>query len=96
MRQDNMGQYFVAINKDKKEYVCPWCLGGGAKLFEWAANPQGAIWTLLLRQSSEGGGGEYDGENSLVGSWANDCVAMVGDYDENRIFVLGLNLGHQF
>ena len=24
------GQYFKAVNEDKKEVVCPWCLGGGA------------------------------------------------------------------
>ncbi len=56
-----MGQYFKAVNLDKQEVVCPWCLGGGAKLWEWAANPQGAIFTLLLRKSSAGGGGDYYG-----------------------------------
>ncbi len=56
-----MGQYFQAVNTDKKEYVCPWCVGGGAKLWEWAANPHGAIFTLLLRKSSAGGGGDYYG-----------------------------------
>jgi len=54
-----MGQYFKAANLDKQEVVCPWCIGGGAKLWEWAANPQGAIFTLLLRKSSGGGGGDY-------------------------------------
>ncbi|MDB5392139.1 MAG: hypothetical protein JWM11_7785 [Planctomycetaceae bacterium] len=49
----NMGQYFAAVNTDKKEFVCPWCIGGGAKLWEWAANPTGAIFTLLLRKSDE-------------------------------------------
>lgn len=56
-----MGQYFKAVNTDKKEYVCPWCIGGGAKLCEWAANSQGAIFTLLLRKSDEGGGGDFYG-----------------------------------
>lgn len=54
-----MGQYFKAVNLDKREVVCPWCLGGGAKLLEWAANPQGAVFTLLLRKSSQTGGGDY-------------------------------------
>ncbi|MEZ5942910.1 MAG: hypothetical protein R3C18_16075 [Planctomycetaceae bacterium] len=53
-----MGQYFKAVNTQKQEYVCPWCIGGGAKLWEWAANPQGSIFTLLLRKSSETGGGD--------------------------------------
>src|ERR1700680_3577624 len=54
-----MGQYFKAVNLDKCEVVCPWCLGGGDKLWEWAANPGGAIFTLLLRKSSATGGGDY-------------------------------------
>lgn len=54
-----MGQYFKALNLDKREVVCPWCLGGGAKLWEWAANSYGAIFTLLLRKSSATGGGDF-------------------------------------
>lgn len=43
-----MGQYFKAVNLDKREVVCPWCINGGAKLWEWAVNRQGAIFTFLL------------------------------------------------
>jgi hypothetical protein len=95
-----MGQYFAAINTDKKEYVCPWCVGGGAKLWEWAANPSGAIFTMLLRKSDEGGGGDYYGYhrgcseggaitcavNPVVGRWAGDRVALVGDYDSSLLW----------
>lgn len=55
----NMGQYFKAVNLDKKEVVCPWCIGGGAKLWEWAANSCGAVFVLLLRKSSQTGGGDF-------------------------------------
>lgn len=55
-----MGQYFKAVNLDKREVVCPWCLKGGAKLWEWAVNRQGAIFTLLLRKSTGTGGGDYN------------------------------------
>jgi hypothetical protein len=56
-----MGQYFRAVNKTKQEVICPWCLGGGSKLWEWAANPLGAVFTLLLRRSDGGGGGDFYG-----------------------------------
>ena len=114
-----MGQYFKAVNTDKKEFVCPWCLGGGAKLWEWSANSQGAIFTLLLRKSNCTGGGDYGGQapqvveltkdqniadaiakgvaregmlmpipnESIVGRWAGDRVALVGDYDESGLYV---------
>lgn len=61
-----MGQYFKAVNLDKREVVCPWCLNGGAKLWEWAVNRQGAVFTLLLRQSSETGGGDYGGPEPQI------------------------------
>jgi hypothetical protein len=95
-----MGQYFVAMNTDKKEYVCPWCIGHGAKLWEWAANPHGAIFTLLLRKSDEGGGGDFYGYHRncgeggpivgplspIAGRWAGDHVALVGDYDSSGLW----------
>ena len=95
-----MGQYFKAVNTDKHEYVCPWCIGGGAKLWEWAANPQGAIFCLLLRKSDEGGGGDFYGYHlgcdeggpircalsPIAGRWAGDAVALVGDYDSSKLW----------
>ena len=75
-----MGQYFKACNLDKHEYVCPWCVGGVAKLWEWAANPWGAIFTLLLRQSSESGGGDYYGPATRdihLGDDSKDNVDLV-------------------
>ena len=95
-----MGQYFKAVNLDKHEVVCPWCMNGGAKLWEWAANPQGSIFTLLLRKSDEGGGGDYYGYhkgcdeggpircpvNAIAGRWAGDRVCLVGDYDSSKLW----------
>jgi hypothetical protein len=62
-----MGQYFAAVNTDKHEFVCPWCLSGGAKLWEWAANTTGSIFTLLLRKSTGSGGGDYYGYAAASG-----------------------------
>jgi len=95
-----MGQYFKAVNLDKHEFVCPWCMGGGAKLWEWAANTQGSIFTLLLRKSDEGGGGDFYGYHKgcaeggpipcpvspIAGRWAGDRVCLIGDYDSSKIW----------
>jgi hypothetical protein len=95
-----MGQYFKAVNLDKKEFVCPWCLGGGAKLWEWAANSTGAVFTLLLRKSDEGGGGDFYGYHKgcdeggpigcplspIAGRWAGDRIVLVGDYDSSKLW----------
>ena len=95
-----MGQYFSLVNLDKHEYVCPWCMGSGAKLWEWAANTSGAVATILLRKSDEGGGGDYYGYSRgnteggpivpplsfIVGRWAGDRIALVGDYDSSKLW----------
>ena len=77
----SMGQYFRAVNKTKKEVVCPWCLSGGAKLWEWAASPMGAVFVLLMRKSSARGGGDYYGYGethivSVDGSPAGLAIAL--------------------
>lgn len=72
----------------------------GAKLWEWAANTQGAVFTLLLRKSDEGGGGDYyryhrgcdEGGpihcplSPIAGRWAGDRVVLVGDYDSSNLW----------
>lgn len=87
-----MGQYFKAVNMDKKEVVCPWCINGGAKLLEWTANRYGSIFALLLRKSDEYGGGDihepvYElDSNAIPGRWAGDRVVLIGDYDSSELW----------
>ena len=83
-----MGQYFVLINKTKKQYVCPWCLGGVAKLWEWCAGNHSAVFPYLLRRSSGLGGGDVASPEiyPLAGSWVGDEISLVGDYDESHDF----------
>ena len=73
-----MGQYFKPVNLDKREYVCPWCIGGLAKLWEWAANPWGAIFVMLLRKSSGGGGGDY-------GAGPTQVISLDDNSDANTL-----------
>lgn len=84
-----MGQYFIAINKTKKEYFRAWEIGGGAKLWEWCANPQSGVWPFLLRKSNESGGGDVHyqvPEPKYAGRWAGDEVYLVGDYDNSNLY----------
>lgn len=84
-----MGQYFFVVNLDKKEYLHPHRFGDGLKLLEFGCSAGGTMTalTLLLRQSNEGGGGDYSGtDTKTVGSWAGDRIVIVGDYDESGLF----------
>lgn len=63
-----MGQYFKAVNLDREEVVCPWCISGGAKFSEWCSNGYGAVWNLLLRQSDTDGSEEVGDSQEVGGS----------------------------
>lgn len=81
-----MGQYFILLNLDKKEYIHPHRLGCGAKLWEIAVNKISAVFAFLLRQSSEGGGGDIQKDYKNAGRWAGDRIVVVGDYDESGLY----------
>jgi hypothetical protein len=82
-----MGQYFIAVNKTKKEYIRSWDIGGVAKLWEWCVNRTAGIFPYLLRKSNEGGGGDINLDNpQYAGRWAGDEVYLVGDYDESKLY----------
>ena len=80
-----MGQYFKAVNLDKREFVCPWCVGGLAKLWEWAASNHGSVFTLLLQKSDAIESLELS-EDRTAGRWAGDRVVLIGEYDSTGLY----------
>ena len=82
------GQYFIAVNVSKKEYVTAWEIGGVAKLWEWCANHWAGIFPYLLRKSDESGGGDLKDFDTAkyAGRWAGDKVYLVGDYDSSKLY----------
>lgn len=84
-----MGQYYLLINEDKKEYVCPYCIDGVAKAFEWCANIWAGIIAYLILKTDSGGGGDPDWEKSkYAGKWAENRVMLIGDYDSSQKYDL--------
>jgi len=83
-----MGQYFVLVNEDRRELVCPYCAGGTSKLYEFCAQPHSGLLPYLLRRSTETGGGDITAPetNEYAGRWAGDKICLVGDYDESRLY----------
>ena len=76
-----IGQYFLIANLDKKEFIHPHDLNTGAKLWEMCSNNVGGLLLFLLRQSSEGGGGDIREDYKFAGRWANNRIVVVGDYN---------------
>ena len=81
-----MGQYFLIVNLDKKEFIHPHKLGSGLKLWEICASNACRVLPFLLRKSNETGGGDIQKEYKNAGRWAGDRIVVVGDYDESGLY----------
>ena len=89
-----MGQYHYVANLEKREFVNPSDIGSGLKLWEQAMNPPGtpvALFLLTIAQNGRGGG-DFDPElnwdiddnpDGVIGRWAGDRIAIIGDYYES-------------
>ena len=89
-----MGQYFVIVNLDKKEYLDPHKMGSGMKLYEITGSNLSRVLPYLLRQSTGLGGGDiYEPDRCKnAGIWAGDRIIVIGDYDEDGISDLMVKL----
>ena len=84
-----MGQYWIPVNLDKREFVHPHRLGAGLKLWEQLASGVGTGTALIAlcaampeaRGCGDLGKTHIEGEK-VVGRWAGDRIALVGDYAE--------------
>jgi hypothetical protein len=80
-----MGQYFIVVNTDKKEYLMPHDFGSGLKFMEFTVDGCGVMHGLahLLAQSSDG---VHIDNPEITGRWIGDHVVIVGDYDESKLY----------
>ena len=82
-----MGQYYLIVNLDKKQYLHPHRCGDGLKLLEFGCSATGTLTALaiLLADGNGRGGGDLRSENPVIGSWAGDRIVITGDYaDEGK------------
>jgi hypothetical protein len=81
-----MGQYHYLINLSKKQFVHPHQIGNGLKLREQIGHEfsTSTVLVMLLAASSGRGGGDFRSQHPLVGSWAGDKIAFIGDYVERN------------
>lgn len=78
-----MGQYHTICNLTKRQFIRPHGIGSGMKLSEqmgWVGSPADCLFLLLACSNGRGGGDAKP--HPLIGSWAGDNIAVVGDYAE--------------
>lgn len=86
-----MGQYWKAMNLDKKEFIDPWTFNSGGKLCEQLWNGTGdALLILVAEHKAKRGSGDLEINDTFMGRWAGDRVIMVGDYAEKGEIGFGL------
>ena len=77
-----MGQYWKPVNIDKREFIHPHQLKDGLKLVEFlGSTTTTALGVLLAAMPERRGGGDIEAD-PIVGRWAGDRIAIVGDYAE--------------
>ena len=80
-----MGQYFLAVNTTKKEFLHPHKFGSGMKFQEFTNDSMSLLAGMahLLAQSSDGVAWD---STEITGRWIGDNILIVGDYDESKLF----------
>ena len=75
-----MGQYFIIVNIEKREYIHPHDIKRGAKLLELSKDPIiYGLMSLLQAKNKE--------KTALyVGAWANDKILFIGDSEDSSFF----------
>ncbi|NND24336.1 MAG: hypothetical protein HKN86_06525 [Acidimicrobiia bacterium] len=71
-----MGQYFITINKTKKEYIDTYTFGDGAKFLEFMSSDMGMKEATMMLLTN---GGVKD---NYLGHWSSDSIEVLGDYAE--------------
>ena len=75
-----MGQYFITINKTKKEYIDTYTFGDGAKFLEFMSSDMGMKEATMMLLTN---GGRKD---NYLGHWSGDAVEVLGDYAEGDLW----------
>lgn len=84
-----MGQYYLIVNIDKRQYLKPHYFGDGAKLMEFGMSSSGVLAALavLLSDGNGRGGGDLASTHPIIGTWAGDRVVITGDYADEGAFI---------
>ncbi len=75
-----MGQYYITVNKTKKEYIDTYTFGDGAKFLEFMSSSRGMKEATMMLLTN---GGRKD---NYLGHWAGDSIEVLGDYAEDNLW----------
>jgi len=84
-----MGQYYLPVNLDKRQYLDPHKFDDGLKLLEFGLSSCGTMLGLavLLADGNNRGCGDLHSDDPIIGSWAGDRIVIAGDYADPGKFM---------
>ena len=91
-----MGQYYIVVNVDRKEYLDPLKFNDGLKLLEITGGRSFTLsaLALLLADGNGRGGGDFPCSSSSVpdvsewiGRWVGNRIVVAGDYADDCKFL---------
>lgn len=87
-----MGQYYLIVNLDKREFLYPHRFGDGLKLLEFGDSAAGTMCGLaiLLADGNGRGCGDLEADDPIIGSWAGDRIVVAGDYADGGRWLGGV------
>jgi hypothetical protein len=83
-----MGQYYLIVNLDKRQFLHPHRCGDGLHLLDIAPSGTGTL-TALAILLADGNGrcfGDVRSPNPVIGSWAGDRIVIAGEYADDGKF----------
>ncbi len=88
-----MGQYYLTVNLDKRQYLHPHRFGEGLKLLEFGSSSDGTLTGLaiLLADGIGRGSGDLHSGHAIIGSWAGDRIVLAGDYGDGLKYLNGVH-----
>jgi len=80
-----MGQHYLVVNPQKRQYLDPTRFGDGLRLMEFGAAGAGTMMGLaiLLADGNGRGNGDLSSDSPIVGTWAGDPIVIAGDYADD-------------
>ena len=78
-----MGQYYVIVNIEKKEFLHPHQFGDGLKLLEFGCNSCDILTGLTILLADENNNRYWwnlKSKDSIIGSWAGNKIVIAGNY----------------
>ncbi len=81
-----MDQSFKAVNLDKRELVCPWCMNEGAGLIEWTIGRHSGVLSMLTSKINHTHTDDEPSRSYTIAAGSPDNPVIIAEVSHKSIF----------